>query len=95
MPPALPPLPSPRPPPGYMPAYHWDLVFLFSKLLQQLDKASQEDPVGIEEAVLDKGGVIYLCLQFLVSTEVQKLHCQQFILLLVLSAAIYSKAIFH
>ena len=31
------------------------LIFLVSKLLQHLDKASQEDPVGIEEAVLDKG----------------------------------------
>ena len=30
-------------------------IFLVSKLLQHLDKASQEDPVGIEEAVLDKG----------------------------------------
>lgn len=29
--------------------------FLSSKLLQQLDKSTQEDPVGIEEAVLDKG----------------------------------------
>ena len=36
-------------------AYHRDLISHFSKLLQQLDKASQEDPVGIEEAVLDKG----------------------------------------
>lgn len=40
---------------AFMPGYYWDLVFVFSKLLQQLDKASQEDPVGIEEAVLDKG----------------------------------------
>ena len=31
------------------------VLLLFSKLLQQLDKAAQEDPVGIEEAVLDKG----------------------------------------
>lgn len=31
------------------------LCFCFSKLLQQLDIATEEDPVGIEEAVLDKG----------------------------------------
>ena len=30
-------------------------ILYFSKLLQQLDKATEEDPVGIEEAVLDKG----------------------------------------
>jgi len=49
-----PPVPSPHAP-LYISAYHWDLISHFSKLLQQLDKASQEDPVGIEEAVLDKG----------------------------------------
>ena len=70
-----------------------DLIFLFSKLLQQLDKASQEDPVGIEEAVLDKGWVIYLCLRFLVSTVFQKLYWQQFLLLFLLGTAIYNKAI--
>ena len=32
-----------------------DLFFRCSKLLQELDKASEDDPVGIEEAVLDKG----------------------------------------
>ena len=30
----------------------------YSQLLQQLDVASEEDPVLIEEAVLDKGKVI-------------------------------------
>lgn len=38
-----------------------------SKLLQQLDKATQEDPVGIEEAVQDKGYMLQL-------VEVQQLR---------------------
>nr|XP_058960995.1 integrator complex subunit 1-like isoform X3 [Pocillopora verrucosa] len=42
-------------------------VSSMSKLLQQLDKATEEDPVGIEEAVLDKGYMVQL-------VEVQQLR---------------------
>lgn len=34
---------------------HLSSILYSSKLLQQLDKATEEDPVEIEEAVMDKG----------------------------------------
>lgn len=53
-----------------------------SKLLQQLDKASEDDPVGIEEAVLDKGQYtikMFRNVSFMAGFPFRRLQCNQLI----------------